>query len=169
MKRAFLTTILLLSLGVISPSAALEPHEELTYLPSIDLSLGKEMAAAMEQKAIAENANVVIYILGADGRVLLLHRHERSGLAPLEWARNKAITAYQTKKQTQDLSEEIIVRRADTFSFVPGMAGGVPLVYKGERVGAIGVSGASLSIDQLIAEEGLKVFNTLIQQTSSSP
>lgn len=167
MKRALAATILLVAIGLAPSSLAIEPSDELIYLPSINLSMAKTIAEAMEKKAIAEDVNVVIYILGADGQVLLLHRHERSGIAPLEWARNKAITAYQTKKQTQSLSEEIVVRRADTFSFVPGMAGGIPLVYKGERVGAIGISGASLPVDQVIAEEGLKVFNELIETLGS--
>ena len=122
----------------------------------------------MEKKAHDEKSHVAIYILGADGRVLLVHRDERSGLAPLEWARNKAITSYQTKKQTKELSESIIVRRADTFSFVLGMAGGVPLIYKGERVGAIGVSGAALPVDQAIAEEGLKTFNAITNNSTEN-
>lgn len=138
--------------------------QALTMSASINLSIAKRMAEAMEKKAKAEKVNVVIYIVGADGRVLVLHRDERSGMAPLEWARNKAITAYQTKKQTKDLSETIKVWRADNISFVPGMAGGIPLVYKGERVGAIGVSGAPLPVDQAIAEEGLKIFDTLTKQ-----
>lgn len=136
--------------------------DDLEFLPSIDLPLAKKMAEAMGKKAKSKNVHVVIYILGADGRVLLVHRDGLSGLAPLEWARNKAITAYQTKKQTKNLSQKIDVRRADTFSFVLGMAGGFPLVYQGHRVGSIGVSGAALPIDQSIAEKGFEVFESAI-------
>lgn len=168
MKQSIAIFFLTVSCLISFHSFSAEQQSEIALIPSISLSLAKRMAEDMEKKARTESSHVVIYILGADGRALLVHRDDRSGMAPLEWARNKAITSYQTKKQTKDLSDTIDVRRADTFSFVLGMAGGIPLVYKGERVGAIGVSGGALHIDQSIAEEGLKTFNTVIDSRATN-
>lgn len=137
-----------------------------TEVKSVSLEQAMEMASAMSKKAKEENVNVTITVLGADGRTLIVMRDEKSGFAPLEWAKNKALSSYQTRKQTKDLGngEGFRVLRVDNFSFVPGLPGGIPLIVNGERAGAIGVSGAPVAIDQKIAEVGLGLFNSYLDK-----
>lgn len=153
---------LLLPLVFAALSTGASAAENLLETKTITLNLAKQMAEAMEAKAAAEGENVVIYIVGADARPVLIHRDPQSGFAPMEWAREKALSSYQTRQQTKDLSSEMKVYRVDTFSFVPGLPGGVPLVLDGKRAGAIGVSGAPVAKDQAIAEAGLAVFEKAV-------
>ncbi|MFA3919438.1 GlcG/HbpS family heme-binding protein [Ruegeria hyattellae] len=153
---------LLLPLVFSAFSTGVSAAEILLENQTKTLNLAKQMAELMEAKAAAEGENVVIYIVGADARPVLIHRDPQSGFAPMDWSSEKALSSYQTRQQTKDLSSEMKVFRVDTFSFVPGLPGGVPLVLDGKRAGAIGVSGAPVAKDQAIAEVGLAVFEKAI-------
>ena len=158
MKRLFTTVSLLIFATTLNAA-------NFAHFKSITLEQALDISVAMSEKAKEEKVHVTITVLGADGRSLITMRDEKSGFAPLEWAKHKALSSYQTTKQTKDLGngDGFKVLRVNDFSFVPGLPGGIPLLIEGERVGAIGVSGAPVAIDQKIAEVGLSVFEEMLK------
>ena len=71
----------------------------------------------------------------------------------------KAQTSAATRTATKAL-EEIVKERPATVAF-PGrvaVQGGLPIMYQGECVGAVGVSGAKSHEDEQVASAGLKAI-----------
>lgn len=90
------------------------------------------------------------------GYLLHLERMDGATLPSPEIATMKARTAALTRVPTKFL-EDVTKERAATMMF-PGrlpVQGGVPILYQGECVGAVGVSGAQSAEDEQIASAGL--------------
>jgi glc operon protein GlcG len=117
----------------------------------------KKMAAAAEKHAVDNNWNVVIAVVDDGGH--LLHLHRMDGVAPIsaEIATGKGRTAALGRRESR-LYEESIKGGRTAFLSVPlqGMLeGGVPVVYEGEVIGAVGVSGVKSEQDAEIAKAGI--------------
>ena len=87
---------------------------------------------------------------------LLLERLDGAGPTTAEVALGKARTAALTRQPTK-LWEERVKERPAFLNFPAGLAiwGGVPIIYQGECVGAIGVSGVQSQDDEKIASAGV--------------
>ncbi len=117
----------------------------------------KKIAAASEKHALDNNWAVVIAVVDDGGH--LLHLHRMDGVAPIsaEIATGKGRTAALGRRESR-LYEESIKGGRVAFLSVPlkGMLeGGVPVVYEGEVVGAVGVSGVKSEQDAEIAKAGI--------------
>lgn len=142
-----------------------QQNEVAQYLhPTFQLTLkaGLEITDLARKKAKEINKEVTIAVLDASGQLVVLTRGDGVGIHNTEAARRKAFTAVSTKTSTL-----IFGRNAKTNPDTQNLAhlpellllgGGVPLFYKGEIIGAIGVAGGgSPENDDLIA-------NTVIQK-----
>jgi len=73
-----------------------------------------------------------------------------------ETARNKALTAASHKTDTREvpvvIAKELAVASGGK---ITGMAGGVPIWYRGECIGGVGIGGASDEDDIAIAVAGI--------------
>lgn len=126
--------------------------------PILTLEDVKKIAAAAEAEALANNWAVVIAIVDDGGHLLWLQRLD--GVAPISSyiAPAKAKTAAMGKRESK-IYEDIINNGRISFLSAPhieGMLeGGVPIVYDGHVVGAIGVSGVKSAEDAQIAKAGV--------------
>ena len=99
-----------------------------------------------------------IAIVDDAGTVVLLERLDGTFTKASEVSIAKAQTAALFKKETKFFEDKINSDRPALITVGPNMLkGGVPVVYKGQVIGAIGVSGtASADQDVQLAEAGAK-------------
>jgi glc operon protein GlcG len=115
-----------------------------------------KMMAACKAEAQKNNWKVLIVIVDDAAIPLLLERLDGAGPTTAEVALGKARTAALTRQPTK-LWEERVKERPAFLNFPAGLAiwGGVPIIYQGECVGAIGVSGVQSQDDEKIASAGV--------------
>lgn len=129
--------------------------------PVLTLDDVKQLAAAAEAEALANQWAVVIAIVDDGGHLMYLQRMD--GVAPIsaQIAPAKAQCAALGKRESK-IYEDIINNGRYSFLSVPlleGMLeGGVPIFVDGHCVGAIGVSGVKSAEDAQIAKAALKVL-----------
>ena len=118
------------------------------------------MVTAAKLEAAKNNWNVSIAVTDESGFLLHLERIDGATLSSPEIATLKARTAALSRVPTKFL-EDVGKERPATLMF-PGrlpVQGGLPVLYQGECVGAIGVSGVKSPEDEQIAAAGLAVFS----------
>jgi len=124
------------------------------YLTAEDV---KKIAAAAEKHAQDNSWAVVIAVVDDGGH--LLHLHRMDGVAPIsaEIATGKARTAALGRRESRIYEESIKAGRV-AFLSVPLtglLEGGVPVIYEGEVIGAVGVSGVKSEQDAETAKAGI--------------
>ena len=127
---------------------------------TLSLDDAKAVAAAAAAKAGKEGWSVVIAILDASGHLLYLERADGTQLASVSVAQEKARTALMFRRPSQAFEDMILGGKTHMMG-LPGVtpvAGGLPLSWRGEIVGAIGVSGVLSSQDAEVAQSGLAVL-----------
>lgn len=131
----------------------------------LNLQTAKEIAEFAEEKAKEIKVSMVISIVDAGGNIILLHRMEDSLLASIELSFNKAYTSVSLKKSTDKLKDLCepggeLYGIQHTNNRIIVFGGGIPFVYKGKVVGAIGISGGSVEEDICIGEYALRKIMT---------
>src|ERR1700733_6548059 len=114
------------------------------------------IVTAAKLEAVRNNWKVSIAIVDDGGYLLHLERMDGATLPSPEIATMKARTAALSRVPTKFL-EDVTKERTATLMF-PGrlpVQGGVPILYEGECVGAVGVSGVKSPEDEQIASAGL--------------
>ena len=117
----------------------------------------KTMAAKAEAYAAANDWDVTIAILDDGGHLLHLHRMDNAAPSTVEMAIAKGRTSALGRRESKAY-EDIIKQGRTAFLSAPlsGMIeGGVPIVVKGEVIGAFGVSGVKSDQDAAIAAAGI--------------
>ena len=129
--------------------------------PYLTLDDVKKIAAAAEAEALANKWAVAISIVDDGGIPLWLQRLD--GVSPLSAfiAPAKAKTAALGRRESR-IYEEMINNGRMSFLSAPeihGMLeGGVPIIFDGHVVGAVGVSGVKSAEDAQIAKAGIAVL-----------
>jgi len=124
--------------------------------PCLTLADAKAIAAAAEAEARKNGWNVVISILDDGGHLLFLQRMDGVQLGSVEVSQAKGRTALLFKRPTKAIEDAVAGGRVSMMT-LPGatpIEGGVPIVWQGEVVGAVGVSGVQSHEDAQIARAG---------------
>jgi glc operon protein GlcG len=124
--------------------------------PCLTASDAQKIMVACKNTAEQKNWSVSIAIVDDGGYLVHLERLDGAVLQSAEVAILKARTAALSRGPTKSL-EEVVKDRPATVTF-PGrlpVQGGVPLIYKGECIGGIGVSGVKSHEDEYVANAGL--------------
>jgi len=116
----------------------------------------------------ARNKQAIIAVTDSHGELLAFLRMEKVKLSSITISQNKAYTAARTKRTTFEVGKNStdpktgfdIAFYGD--SRIVGFGGGVPIWYKGDVIGAVGVSGLSQEEDDELARIGVDTF--LIKQ-----
>jgi len=122
----------------------------------IDLETAKAVAAAAQQEADRHAWNVVIAIVD-DGAHLMYLQREKAQLGSIEVAIKKAKAAVLFLRATSIFADRVN-QGEPGYLEMPGimpLEGGEVLEYKGEIVGAIGISGAKANEDGIVARAGV--------------
>ena len=117
----------------------------------------KNMAAAAEAHAAANHWTVTVAILDDGGHLLHLHRMDGTAPSTVEMAIGKGRTAVLGRRETK-VYEDIVKNGRTAFLSAPLVAmveGGVPIVFEGEVVGSIGVSGVKSEQDAAVARAAI--------------
>jgi len=124
--------------------------------PALTASDTEKMVAASRAEATKNKWNVSIAVVDDAGYLLHLERLDGAGPMTAEVAAGKARTAAVTRRPTK-FWEDRVKERPVFLKFPDNLPiqGGVPIMYQGECVGAIGVSGVQSHEDEQIANAGI--------------
>jgi uncharacterized protein GlcG (DUF336 family) len=123
---------------------------------SLTLADARQIAAAAEAEAHKNGWSVVIAIVDEGGHLVLLQRLDGTQAASSEIATHKARAAALFRRPTKALEDVVASGRVAMLSLpaLTAVEGGLPLLYHGEIVGAIGVSGVQSFQDGIVAKAG---------------
>ena len=126
----------------------------------LTLAAAKKIIAAAEVEALKHAWPVVIAVVDEGGNLICLQRLDNAQFGSVEVAIQKAKSAVAFKRPTKAW-EELLASGQNRVLGLPGVLsseGGVPLTWKGQIVGAIGVSGVKSSEDGQIARAGAAIL-----------
>jgi glc operon protein GlcG len=126
------------------------------HRPCLTSSDVHKMAAACKAEAEKNNWKVTIAIVDEAGVPLYLDRMDGAASTTPEVALAKAKTSALTRRPSKFWEDRL--RDRPGFINFPGVLhiqGGLPIMYEGECVGAIGVSGVQSHEDEQIAKAGI--------------
>jgi uncharacterized protein GlcG (DUF336 family) len=141
---------------------------------TIDIGTAEAVIAAASRQAEAMGVPQNIAIVDEAGHLVAFRRMNGAKFFSIEIAIVKAFTAAGARKATRDIGPATQPGsggfgaqnlHSGRFTTLPG---GIPLVVNGQVVGAIGVSSASVSEDQVVAEAGAAWFDEHFGKSSSS-
>ena len=127
-----------------------------------ELLFWKRIAEAAERKAGEIGIGIVFAAVDKGGNLVLLHRTDGSLLASIDIAANKAYTSLLLRAPTDKVGElaqpgkELYGIGTTNNGRIITFGGGFPVEIDGEIIGAIGVSGGSVSQDMEIASYALQ-------------
>jgi glc operon protein GlcG len=123
------------------------------YLTSSDV---QTIVAAAKAEAQKNNWNVAIAIVDDAGALLYLERMDKVAGVAAEVATGKARQAGITGRPSK-FWEERLKDRPAFIAYPAGIPihGGLPILYQGECVGGVGVSGVQSHEDEQIAKAGI--------------
>ena len=151
--------------AIAASVAAMSSAAELATKRALTLEIAKQVSAAAEAEAVANNWNVVIAIVDDGGRLMHLVRRDGTQYGSIEVAQDKARTAIAFRRPTKALEDAVaggrnaILRLGDATP----IEGGLPIVVEGEMVGAIGVSGVQSSQDAQVAQAGIDALPEILR------
>src|SRR5438552_14955946 len=157
MKKLLLSTLL-----VIAPAV----RAELPVKKVLTLNVAKQIAAAAEAEANRRHLTAVIVVVDDGGHMLVLHRLDDTQVASVEVGIGKARTAAIFRRPSKDFEDQVREGRVAALA-LPGatpLQGGVPIIFEGKVIGAIGVSGNTPQEDEDIAKVGAASAGTAIEQ-----
>jgi uncharacterized protein GlcG (DUF336 family) len=158
MMKRILTAALLLAASITGLSAA-----ELTTKKALNLAVAKELAAAAEAHARANNWNVVVTILDDGGNMLYMQRMDNVQIGSIAVSLRKAQSAINFKRPTKVFADGIAANPG--FAMLPGAIaneGGIPITVDGQVIGSIGVSGVTAQQDGMIAQAALDALPKIL-------
>ncbi|QXR20384.1 heme-binding protein [Acinetobacter variabilis] len=146
----------LASLAMVSLS-----HAELKTAYIMDLNTANQLAENVMQTCQKASKPAAVTVLDQGGNVLASQRHESVGIHNLTASQRKAFTAYSTKTSTLDFMRHAQknpnAQNLNTLDELLLLGGGVPVVYKNQFIGAVGVAGSGGSEqDHQCAVQGIQ-------------
>lgn len=136
--------------------------EDVASRPTLPLKIALRTAVAAEMKAKELNMVVAIVVLDEAQNIKLEYVMDGQTNNALEWARAKALSAFEFKRPTQ--KGEFKVWSIADQTMVLGVPGGYPLIHNDTVIGSVGISGTRGTEDDLIANAAFLEFNKLYNQ-----
>ena len=148
--------------GVTLSHAALNQHY------TMSLQVANQLSLQVMQQCTQDAKPAAVVVLDQGGNVLSSQRHESVGIHNLIAAQRKAFTAYSTKTNTLDFmcnaQKNPDAQNLNSLPELLLLGGGVPVIYQGQLLGAVGVAGAGGSVqDHQCAQKGIE---TVLKQLS---
>lgn len=118
--------------------------------------------AAIQAELEKENKGAAIAVSDTQGELVAFLRTDGCRLPSINIAINKAYTAAREQKPSKAVGQASVEEGFPMTNFgdlrYTAWGGGVPIVYEGEVVGAVGVSGLPEEEDMILAEMGADLF-----------
>jgi len=141
--------------SIVLALAATAAGADLADKKALTLDVVKQMVAASEKYADGQGWKVCITVVDAGGSLLYFQRDDDVQLGSIEVSMRKARSALLFKRPSKAFSDR--VAGSPQVMTIPGafaLEGGVPILYEGQVLGAIGVSGVTNEQDGMIAQAG---------------
>lgn len=126
----------------------------------LTMAEAKKIMAAAEAEAIKNKWPVAIAIVDEAGELIMFSKLDETQLGSIDIAIGKAHTAARLKRPTK-LMEDAVVKNGRTVLLgLKGLTlleGGVPIMFGGKVIGAVGVSGVTSAQDAQVAQAGVDV------------
>src|SRR5262245_50904420 len=121
-----------------------------------------KIITAIQQELEKHQKGAAIAVSDAHGELLAFLRTDGCPLPPINNAMNKAFTASREKRETSAIRDHA---REDDYPMTNfgdlryiNWGGGVPIVYQGQVIGAVGVSGLPEQEDMVLARMGASLI-----------
>ena len=136
---------------------------ELATKKVLTLEAAQHIAQAARAEAKKNGWNMVICVVDDGGHLIYLERMDGTQLGSVRVAQDKARTAVLFKRPSKALEEAVTGGRTVMMMLagVTPVEGGIPIIARGQLIGAIGVSGATSPEDGLVAAAGLSALEGL--------
>jgi glc operon protein GlcG len=137
---------------------------------ALTLDGAKIVTAAAVADANKRGIGVVIAVVDDGGHLLMLERLDNTQVASVEVGIGKARTAAIFRRPTREFEEGIAKGRTASL-VIPGatpLQGGIPIIFEGQVIGAIGVSGDTPAADEEIAKVGAAALNSTPARSDAS-
>ncbi len=132
--------------------------------PTLTLADARQIIAAALRAAEEKKWNVTVAVVDDGGALLALERMDGAFPHSAEIAVKKAWTAAVVRLPTKTM-EDMVKERPALLAF-PGQVrvqGGLPILARGECVGAVGVSGAASHQDEELARAGIAAIEAALK------
>ncbi len=140
------------------------PAGQLADKKALTLEVAKQVTAAAEKEAAGNKWTMVIAILDDGGNLLYLERMDDTQIGSIEVAIQKAHSALAFKRPTKVFEDAVAGGRTAILK-LPGampVEGGLPIIWEGKVIGAIGCSGGTSQQDGLAAKAGLDALTKIL-------
>jgi uncharacterized protein GlcG (DUF336 family) len=131
---------------------------------NVTLETAREVIETARRAARAIGVPMNIAVVDQGNNLVAFERMDGAWLGSIDIAQGKAYTARAFDMPTKDLAplcqpgQPLFGIHSSNNGRLIIFAGGIPLQWDGEVVGAIGVSGGSVEQDQEVAEAGAEAF-----------
>jgi uncharacterized protein GlcG (DUF336 family) len=143
--RKSLSTSLLITLATSSAFAVAAP-EQVAQRNDVSLAMANDLLNAALTACHADGRTAVAAVVDRGGNLVAVQRDDNVGPHNTLAAQRKAYTALSTKTPTRQLAERARstpeAENLNTLDELLLLGGGVPLLFEGQVIGAIGVAGA---------------------------
>lgn len=121
-----------------------------------------DIMQTIQKELDKQGKGAAIAIADSQGELLSFLRTDGCKLPSINIAINKAFTAAREQKESKNIGESSKKQGFPMTNFgdlrYTAWGGGVPIVFKGDVVGAVGVSGLSEDEDMFYAVQGVEKF-----------
>lgn len=119
----------------------------------------QKVIAVIQAELEKDNRGAAIAVADSHGELIALLRTDGCPLASINIAINKAFTAARERKESKEVGKSSKENGWPMTNFgdlrYTAWGGGVPIVYQGTVVGAVGVSGLPEEEDMVLARKGV--------------
>src|SRR5262245_33127286 len=163
MGRSWLVVVCAASLAFVATTLVIWA-DELPIKKVLSLDVARQIAAAAEKHARANQWNVCIAIVDDGGHLIYFQRMDGTQTGSVVVSQRKAQTAIGFKRPSKFFEDGVAGGRTALVA-LPGavpLEGGIPLSVDGQMIGAIGVSGVTAQQDGMIAQAGVDALPGLL-------
>jgi glc operon protein GlcG len=136
---------------------------------TLTINAAKALAAAAIDEAVKNSWRITVAILDDGGNLMYLEKMDGCQTASINIAQQKALCALRFKRSTKVFSDALKEGNLNVLG-LPGVVpveGGMPILFKDEILGAIGISGVTSVQDAQIATAGLEVLRAYFDEALS--
>lgn len=132
---------------------------QLYHLSHLD---AQKIIASIQVKLDQDNLGAAVAVVDEHGELIAFVRTDSCPLPSINNALNKAYTAARQQQESRRVGDSSRDKQWPLTNFgdlrYTGWGGGVPIVYEGQIVGGLGISGLPEAQDMQLAQEAVEAF-----------
>ena len=151
----------LIIIGALATTVANPAQAQVRATTGLTLDGAKNIVVAAEAEAKKNGWSMSIAIVDAAGELVFFEKSDMSGPVNADFAMRKARTAARYRRPTNALDSAVTAGRLQYLATdaLP-IGGGVPIIVRGQVIGAVGASGGTAAQDAQVAAAGVAALNT---------